>query len=104
MASPAQPQSSKTTVQPSDGFSQDFSLDAGIFGPINITLAGSTDANAAKAILTNSKFPDGNIALGNISFTADTGSVSLKPETVGGASVRISVPSESRTLRRVRSG
>jgi len=81
MASPA----------PADGFSKDFSLDAGIFGPVKITVAGSTDANAAQAILTNSKFPDGNIALGNISFTADTGSVSLKPDTVGGASVSFEI-------------
>jgi hypothetical protein len=81
MASPA----------PADDFSKDFSLDAGIFGPVKITLGGSADANAAQAILLNNKFPDGNIGLGHVSFTADTGTVSLKPETLGGASVSFAI-------------
>jgi hypothetical protein len=87
MASPA----------PADGFSQDFALDAGIFGRTNLTLSGSTDADAAKAILTNDKFPDGNIELGHISFAADTGTVSLKPEAVGGATVSFDIAASLRS-------
>lgn len=74
-----------------DSFSKDFSLDAGIFTNTKLTLSGSTDGNAAQAILTNAKFPDGDIELGHISFTADTGQVSLKPETVLGASVSFEI-------------
>lgn len=72
-------------------FSKDFSLDAGIFTSTKLSLAASTDANAALAIVNNTKFPDGNIEIGHISLTADTGKVSLKPETVGGASVSFDI-------------
>ena len=68
-------------------FSKDFPLDKGIFTTAKVTLGASTDANAAQAILANDKFPPGNIELGHISFTADTGNVSLNPTAVGGASV-----------------
>lgn len=81
---------------PSD-FSKDFSLDAGIFTSTKLTLAGSTDANAALAIVNNTKFPDGNIELGHISLTADTGQVSLKPETVGGASVSFDIAASAQS-------
>ena len=47
MASPA----------PANDFSKDFSLDADIFGPVKITLAGSADENGAQAILLNNTFP-----------------------------------------------
>jgi hypothetical protein len=69
------------------GFAKDFPIDEGIFTAAKVSLAGSTDGNAAAAILTNSKFPDGDIQIGHISVTADTGTVSLKPAAVGGASV-----------------
>jgi hypothetical protein len=69
------------------GFSKDFPLDVGIFKTAKLTLSASTDANASAAILANQKFPDGDIQVGHISFTADTGQVSVNPAAVGGASV-----------------
>src|SRR5579862_3660176 len=69
------------------GFSKDFPLDGGIFTTAKLTLSASTDANATEAILANGKFPDGDVTLGHISFTTDTGKVSLKPAAVDGASV-----------------
>jgi len=68
-------------------FSKDFPLDAGIFTTAKVTIAGSTDANVVEAILANDEFPDGNIQLGHISLTADTGKVSLKPAAAAGATV-----------------
>ena len=57
-----------------DEFSKDFPLDAGIFTSAKLDAgAASKDANAAAAILANEKFLDGDIELGHISFTADTG-------------------------------
>ena len=58
-------------------FSKDFNLDAGIFTPTKLTLAGSGSGTALQAILSNSAFPDGDLQAGSISFTADTGQVSL---------------------------
>src|ERR1700741_2602894 len=84
-------------MAPADGFSKDFSLDAGIFGPVKLTLSGSTDASAVEAIVLNNKFPDGDIELGHISFTADTGTVSVKPETVGGASVSFEIAASAQS-------
>ena len=81
----------------SDSFSKDFPLDAGIFTSGKLTLSGSTDADAAKAILLNDKFPDGNIELGHIAFSADTGRVTLKPETVGGASVSFEITASAQS-------
>ena len=81
----------------SDSFSKDFPLDTGIFTTAKLTLGASTDANAAQAILANDKFPDGNIELGHISFTADTGKVSLKPATVGGASVSFDITASAQS-------
>jgi len=78
-------------------FSKDFSLDAGIFTSTKLSLAASTDANAALAIVNNTKFPDGNIEIGHISLTADTGKVSLKPETVGGASVSFDITASAQS-------
>jgi hypothetical protein len=69
------------------GFSKDFSLDTGIFTTAKLSLGASTDANAIEAIVANGVFPNGDIQLGHISFSADTGKVSLKPEAVAGASV-----------------
>lgn len=79
------------------GFSKDFPLDGGIFTSAKLSLAASTDGDAAKAILANDKFPEGNIELGHISFTADTGKVSLKPETVGGSSVSFDISASAQT-------
>ena len=84
-------------MAPADGFSKDFSLDAGIFGPVKLTLSGSTDASAVEAIVLNNKFPDGDVELGHISFTADTGTVSVKPETVGGASVSFEIAASAQS-------
>jgi hypothetical protein len=69
------------------GFSKQFSLDAGIFTTATVTVSASTDANALEAILANQPFPDGDIQIGHISFSADTGNVTLNPASVGGASV-----------------
>src|SRR5262249_53108360 len=79
------------------GFSKDFSLDTGIFSTTKVTLAGSTDQNAALAILANDKFPDGNIELGHISVSADTGKVSLKPAAAGGASVSFDIAASTQS-------
>jgi len=68
-------------------YSKDFPLDAGVFTAAKLTIAGSTDANVVEAVLANNKFPDGNIQLGHLSFTADTGKVSLQPAAAGGATV-----------------
>src|SRR6266700_2305616 len=78
-------------------FSKDFPLDVGIFSTAKLTLGGSTDANAVEAIIANDKFPDGNIELGHISLTADTGKVSLKPESVGGASVSFEIKASAQS-------
>jgi hypothetical protein len=83
--------SERRTYGCSRRFSKDIPLDAGIFTTAKLIFSGSTDANAAQAILLDDKFPDGNIELGKISFTADTGNVSLKPEMVGGASVSFDI-------------
>ncbi len=77
--------------------SKDFPLNAGIFTTAKLTLGGSTDANAAQAILTDGKFPDGNIEVGHISFTADTGKVSLNPATVGGAAVSFDIAASAQS-------
>lgn len=82
---------------PDTDFSKDFTLDAGIFTSTKLTLAGSTDLNAAQAIVKNTAFPDGDIELGHISLTADTGKVSLKPETVGGASVSFEISASAQS-------
>jgi hypothetical protein len=78
-------------------FSKDFPLDVGIFKTAKLTLGASTDANAAEAILTNDKFPDGNIELGHISFSADSGQVSLNPGAVGGATVSFEIKASAQT-------
>jgi len=74
-----------------EAFSKDFPLDVSIFSSAKLTLSGSTDANAAQAILADEKFPDGNIELGHISFSADTGKVSIKPSAVGGSDVSFEI-------------
>jgi hypothetical protein len=79
------------------GFSKDFPLDTGIFTTAKITIAGSTDAHALEAIATDNKFPDGNIELGHISFTADSGKVSLNPASVDGASVSFDISASARS-------
>jgi hypothetical protein len=73
-------------------YSKDFPLDAGIFNTSKVTIAGSTDANVVEAVLANDQFPDGNIQLGHISFTADTGKVALNPAAAGGATVSFDFP------------
>jgi len=73
-----------------NGFSRDFPIDAGIFTSAKVSLVdASTDADARDAILavSSDKFPDRDIQLGHIAFSADSGQVTLKPETVGGAAV-----------------
>lgn len=57
----------------------DFPIDAGIFTTAKVSLGASTDANADLAIDKNQPFPAGDIQVGHISVTADTGDVSLKP-------------------------
>jgi hypothetical protein len=57
-------------------FLKTFPLDANILAPgssANISIDGSTDANALSAILNNNRFPDGDIELGHIKLAADTG-------------------------------
>lgn len=72
-------------------FSKDFAIDKSIFTTAKLTLGASTDANVVQAIVANDKFPEGNIQLGHISFTADTGTVPVKPAMVGGASVSFDI-------------
>jgi hypothetical protein len=72
-------------------FSKDFPLDVGIFTAAKLTVGASTDANALASIVQNDKFPDGNIELGHISLTADTGAVALNPQAVGGAAVSFDI-------------
>jgi hypothetical protein len=76
-------------------FSKDFPLDAGIFKTASVSVSGSTDANALAAILANDKFPDGDIQLGHISLTADTGNVTLNPASVGSVSFDLSASAQS---------
>ena len=57
----------------------DFPIDAGIFTTAKVSLGASTDANTDLAIANNQSFPAGDIQIGHISVTADTGNVSLKP-------------------------
>ena len=78
-------------------FSKDFSLDAGIFTSTKLSLAASTDANAALAIVNNTKFPDGDIEVGHISLQADTGQVSLNPAKVGGAAVSFDITASAQS-------
>lgn len=72
--------------------SQTFSIDSGIFTSAKVTVGGSTSANALSAILSNTPFPAGNITVGQISVSADTGSVTVKPSALpNGASVTFDV-------------
>src|SRR5262245_48402252 len=80
---------------PATSFSKDFSLYSGIFKTTQITVAGSTDANALQAILADDKFPAGDIELGHISFTADTGDVSLKP--IAGTAVSFDIKASAQS-------
>jgi hypothetical protein len=78
----------------SPSVSRDFPIDAGIFTTAKVSLVdASTDADARDAILAirGNKFPDRDIQLGHIAFAADTGSVSLKPDLAGGASVSFDI-------------
>jgi hypothetical protein len=79
------------------GFSQDFPLDVGIFSTAKLTLSGATDANAVAAVVADDKFPDGDIQLGHISFSADSGKVTLKPAAVGGASVSFDISASAQS-------
>jgi hypothetical protein len=73
-------------------YSKDFPIDAGIFTTAKVSLGASTDANADQAIANNQPFPAGDIQVGHISITADTGSVSLKPAALpAGTSVTFDV-------------
>ena len=81
----------------SSNFSKDFALDAGIFKTTKLTVSGSTDTGALQSILANDKFPDGDIELGHISFSADTGKVSLLPEKIGGASMSFDIAASAQS-------
>jgi len=60
-------------------FSKDFKIDSGIFTSAEISLGATTDGNAQSAILSNAQFPPGDIQIGHISITADTGTITVKP-------------------------
>ncbi|HEY3707476.1 MAG TPA: hypothetical protein VGL22_20610 [Terracidiphilus sp.] len=62
--------------------SKEFSIDAGIFTAAKVTVGSSADANAIQAVLLNSRFPDGDIKVGNFSVKANTGEVSLQPSAL----------------------
>lgn len=72
--------------------SKTFSIDSGVFTSAKVTVGGSTSANALAAIVSNTPFPAGNITVGQISVSADTGSVTVKPSALpNGASVTFDV-------------
>jgi hypothetical protein len=78
--------------------SKDFSLSSGIFTTANVSLSASTDANAAFAIGTDKPFPGGDIQVGHISVTADTGMVSLNPaEIPAGTSVSFDISASAQS-------
>ena len=72
--------------------SKDFSLSSGIFTTAMVSLSTSTDANALFAIGTDKPFPDGDIQVGHISVTADTGTVSVNSAAIpAGTSVSFDI-------------
>jgi len=78
--------------------SKDFPIDAGIFTTAKVSLSASTDAAAALAIVNHKPFPSGDIQLGHISVTADTGSVSLKPSAIpAGTSVTFDIAASAQS-------
>jgi hypothetical protein len=72
-------------------FSKEFRLDGDILAPgsaAKLTISGSSDAGALAAILSDDKFPEGDIEIGRISFGADTGpGIFFRGDLVGGASL-----------------
>ncbi|HEY3740568.1 MAG TPA: hypothetical protein VGL53_12025, partial [Bryobacteraceae bacterium] len=79
-------------MNPVASFSKEFPIDAGIFNAASVTLGGSTDANADKAILANTAFPDGDIQIGHISVSADTGNVQVNSNVLpAGTSVSFEI-------------
>ena len=76
----------------------DFPIDAGIFTAAKVSLGGSTDANADLAIANNQAFPAGDIQVGHISVTADTGSVSVQSSALpNGASVTFEISASAQS-------
>lgn len=79
-------------------FSKDFPIDESIFTSAQVALGASTDANATEAILSNSRFPEGDIQVGHISLAADTGRVSLKPSVLpDGTSLSFDIASSTQS-------
>jgi hypothetical protein len=78
--------------------SKTFPIDSGIFTSAKVTVGGSTSANALAAIVSNAPFPAGNITVGQISVSVDTGSVTVKPTALpNGASVTFDVSGSARS-------
>jgi hypothetical protein len=76
----------------------DFPIDAGIFTTAKVSLGASTDANADLAIANNQAFPAGDIQVGHISVTADTGKVSLQPAALpNGTSVTFDISASAQS-------
>lgn len=79
--------------------SQTFSIDSGISTSAKVTVGGSTNANALAAILANTAFPAGNITVGQIAVSADTGTVSVKPAALpNGATVSFDISSSAASI------
>jgi hypothetical protein len=71
---------------------KEFSIDSGVFTGTEIDLSASTDSNAAQAILSNKPFPDGDIQLGHINISANTGEIVVKASALPtGAAVTFKV-------------
>jgi hypothetical protein len=71
---------------------KEFAIDSGVFTGTEIDLSASTDSNAAQAILSNRPFPDGDIQLGHIAISANTGEIAVKPSALPvGAAVSFKV-------------
>src|SRR5271155_128649 len=85
-------------MAPPLNFSKDFPIDAGIFTTGKVTLGASTDANAVNAVVTNTAFPPGDIQVGHISVTADTGNVSLQQTALpAGTSVTFDISASAQS-------
>ncbi len=58
------------------------SIDSGIFTSASVTFTGSTDVPSDLAIAQNTPFPAGDITVGQISVSVDTGTVSVLPASL----------------------
>ena len=75
-------------------FSKEFRLDEGILAPgsaARLTIGSPSDPALLTAITRDDKFPEGDIEVGRISFTADAGSEILFRGASAGGGTRLNV-------------